>query len=202
MRLPLPLLIASLVVLASACSSRPPDDTKYLQDVAAARTAKDQQFTAASDSPVPPDKRGVFLPLLYYPVSDAYVVPASLEEAPRGNRPVVQVETSRHEPRMMERVGVLKFSLLGQPLQLSAYVEQGESSDRLFIPFADATSGKETYRGGRYLDIHRTATGIYMLDFNRAYNPYCYYNPTYDCPLPPRENRLAVEIRAGERVKE
>ena len=54
---------------------------------------------------------------------------------------------------------------------------------------------------GRFLDISRNATGIYELDFNRAYHPYCYYNPTYECPYPPRENRLKIPIRAGERVK-
>jgi uncharacterized protein (DUF1684 family) len=86
-------------------------------------------------------------------------------------------------------------------LQLGAFIEAGESPDRLFVPFADETSGAETYRGGRYLDIARSPTGIYMLDFNRAFNPFCYYNSTYDCPYPPRENRLPVAIRAGEKVE-
>ena len=55
--------------------------------------------------------------------------------------------------------------------------------------------------GGRYLDLDRNPTGIYELDFNRAYHPYCYYNATYECPLPPRENRLKIPIHAGERMK-
>jgi len=71
---------------------------------------------------------------------------------------------------------------------------------RLFVPFGDLTNGNETYPGGRYLDLDRTATGIYDLDFNRAYHPFCVYNSSYDCPYPPRENRLAVPIRAGERL--
>ena len=70
------------------------------------------------------------------------------------------------------------------------------------MPFVDLTSGAETYPAGRYLDLDRTRTGIYLIDFNRAYNPYCYYNPTYDCPYPPRENRLKVPVRAGEKLKE
>jgi uncharacterized protein (DUF1684 family) len=73
---------------------------------------------------------------------------------------------------------------------------------RLFVPFSDLTSGTETYPAGRYLDLERTATGLYLVDFNRAYHPYCYYDPSYDCPFPPPENRLAVPIRAGERLKE
>ena len=65
-----------------------------------------------------------------------------------------------------------------------------------------STSGTETYAAGRYLDLDRTVTGLYDLDFNRAYHPYCYYNPQYDCPYPPRENRLAIPIKAGERIEE
>ena len=66
------------------------------------------------------------------------------------------------------------------------------------MPFSDLTSGTETYAAGRFIDLNRNATGIYELDFNRAYIPYCYYNPTYECPYPPPENRLKIPIRAGE----
>ena len=68
---------------------------------------------------------------------------------------------------------------------------------RLFVPFGDLTSGDTTYKGGRYLDLDRTPTGVYDLDFNLAYHPYCVFNPTYECPVPPRENRLPVAIRRG-----
>ena len=63
---------------------------------------------------------------------------------------------------------------------------------RLFVPFTDMTSGAETYKHGRYLELDRTPTGLYDLDFNRAYHPSCVYNPNYECPVPPKENRLAV----------
>jgi len=109
--------------------------------------------------------------------------------------------TSTGERRSMRRVGVLSFTLQGRQLQLSAFVEAGApDTDRLFVPFADQTSGKETYGPGRYLDLDRTATSIYLVDFNRAYNPYCAYNSKYDCPYPPRENNLPLAIRAGERA--
>ena len=72
----------------------------------------------------------------------------------------------------------------------------------IFVPFADATSGEETYAAGRYLELDPTATGIYVVDFNAAYHPFCYYNEEYDCPFPPAENRLPVPIRAGERLPE
>jgi len=70
----------------------------------------------------------------------------------------------------------------------------------VFVPFVDGTSGKETYPAGRYLDIPPTTTGLYEIDFNKAYNPYCAYNATYECPYPPPSNRLKVEIRAGEKA--
>ena len=102
----------------------------------------------------------------------------------------------------MRRVGTLEFSLKGQPMKLTAFVEAAAPNlDTLFVPFTDLTSGTETYPAGRYIDLKRTATGIYNIDFNRAYIPYCYYNPTYECPYPPRENRLPLPVRAGERMK-
>jgi uncharacterized protein (DUF1684 family) len=68
------------------------------------------------------------------------------------------------------------------------------------VPFGDLTNGEETYKGGRYLELDRTPTGLYDLDFNRAYHPYCVYDISYVCPVPPRENRLTVAIKAGERL--
>jgi uncharacterized protein (DUF1684 family) len=102
----------------------------------------------------------------------------------------------------MRRAGQLRFSVKGQELTLTAFVEASDRQmNRLFVPFRDTTNGIETYPAGRYLDLERTATGLYDLDFNRAYHPYCYYNASYDCPYPPAENRLATPIRAGERVR-
>jgi uncharacterized protein (DUF1684 family) len=85
-------------------------------------------------------------------------------------------------------------------MKLRAFAEEGSNGERLFVPFTDATTGQETYGAGRYLDLDRTSTGIYVVDFNTAYNPYCAYNPTYDCPVPPKDNRLPVPIRAGEKT--
>jgi uncharacterized protein (DUF1684 family) len=107
--------------------------------------------------------------------------------------------TSTGTLRTVERVGTLRFNLKGQPLRLAAFLEQG--SRRLFVPFSDLTSGTETYQAGRYMNLDPSPSGIYIVDFNVAYNPYCYYNAEYECPLPPSENRLKVPIRAGERMR-
>jgi hypothetical protein len=193
-------LVAALVVALSACAPTPADDeAAFLKDLETFRAAKDLAFQQ-SDSPVPPDKRQNFLPLAYFPPSVAYRVPAVLRVSPE--RVSIEMPTSTGQRRTMEHVGTLEFSVRGQSLSLGAFVESGSRDlNRLFVPFTDLTSGSETYPAGRYLDLDLTRTGIYLVDFNRAYNPYCYYNPTYDCPYPPRSNRLQTPIRAGEKVK-
>jgi uncharacterized protein (DUF1684 family) len=193
------LLLGALFV--TACSPKgPPGEEKYVRTIEQARALKDAVMRAPG-SPIPADKQPAFLPLSYYPIDPAYAVPASFEEAPAGRRPQMEMQTSAQQPRKVERVGVLKFNLNGRALQLGAFTEPGDPPDRLFVPFADQTTGSETYPAGRYLDLERSPTGIYMIDFNRAFNPYCYYNPTYDCPYPPRENRLPLAIRAGEKIR-
>ena len=120
----------------------------------------------------------------------------------RSERTPIQVPTSIGKIRDLERIGTLKFSLKGQPLRLTAFRDlESRDVNRLFVPFSDSTSGAETYPAGRYMELDPTPTGIYVVDFNVAYHPYCYYSPEYDCPFPPKENRLEVPIRAGEKMQ-
>lgn len=193
-----PFLAALLACLAlSACGAKEED---YTGKIGAIRAAKDDQFKTDPGSPIPADKKNALLPLAYFPIDESYSVPASLE--PFANRTRIQVPTSTGKIRDIERVGTLKFMLKGQPLQLTAFLELDDpQASRLFVPFSDLTSGTETYQAGRYMELDPTPSGIYVVDFNIAYNPYCYYNSEYDCPYPPKENRLAVPIRAGERMQ-
>jgi len=187
-----------VLLTLAACGSQPVEED-YPAKIAAIRAAKDESFKNDKDSPVPADKKASLLPLVYYPIDESYAVPASL--IPAADRTRIQVPTSTGKIRDIERVGTLKFSLKGQPMQLTAFIEVDQpQANRLFVPFADETSGKETYAAGRYMELDPTPTGIYVVDFNVAYNPYCYYSPEYDCPYPPKENRLAVPILAGERI--
>jgi len=192
-----------VVALAAAgCTSPAPEQT-YSERLLADRAAKDDAFRTSSSSPIPADQRAAFQHLSYFPVDESYRVPASLQVSPADAGKIVKMPTSTGEVRDMVRLGVLEFVLKGKALKLSAFAEASDPRPaRLFVPFTDLTSGTETYAGGRYIDLDRTATGIYDLDFNRAYFPYCFYNHTYDCPYPPPENRLPVPIRAGERVPE
>jgi uncharacterized protein (DUF1684 family) len=194
-------ILPLVVALTAACGTPQRSATvndDYATRITADRAAKDQAFRER-DSPIVPNRQAELLPLAYYPIDPAYKVPASLKLAP--TRTPVEMPTSTGQMRKMELVGTLEFTLQGTPLTLGAFVEAGQPPVRLFVPYADATSGVETYNAGRYLDLDRTPTGIYLIDFNLAYHPYCYYNPTWECPYPPPSNRLKIPIRAGERMK-
>ena len=199
MRAFLPAAVAALV-LSAACTSGPsaPVDTQaYVKQIAEARAFKDKTFREDPE-PIPRDKVDVFLPLRYYAPDPSYATPAELKLA--NERPVFDMPTSTGTLRKMERVGVLEFTLRGEPMSLAAFVGQGEALEVLFVPFTDLTTGKETYPAGRYLEIRPTSTGFYNIDFNTAFNPTCAYNATYECPYPPASNRLKVEILAGEKA--
>jgi uncharacterized protein (DUF1684 family) len=199
------LLCVLAVVLAGACTSGPPpppvDDRPYEARVQASRLEKDTAFRTQDDSPIPAAARPSFPGLSYFAIDPAYHVPAVLTVDPAARAVVIELSTSSTGLRRMRKVGALGFSIAGGTYTLTAFVDAAAPDMRqLFVPFGDLTNGAETYKGGRYLDLDRTPTGLYDLDFNRAYHPYCLYNPSYVCPVPPRENRLTVAIRAGERL--
>ncbi len=195
----------ALAVLAvatmSGCASGPPapDDSSYISRLAQGRAEKDLYFRDSPETPIPPDKKDVLLPLRYFPIDADYSVPAALKLA--DERPVFEMPTSTGTLRRYQHVGSLEFMFRGQPMSLGAFVEDGTREiTELFVPFADLTTGKDTYNAGRYLSIQPTSSGLYTIDFNTAYNPYCAYNSRYECPFPPPSNRLKVPIRAGEKA--
>ena len=107
------------------------------------------------------------------------------------------MQTSTGDEQSYYRLGTVEFEVEGQPARLAVY--KSAQHDELFLPFRDATSGKETYGAGRYLEPVESSDGKLLVDFNLAYNPYCAYSEHYSCPLPPLENWLKVPIRAGEK---
>jgi uncharacterized protein len=198
-RAALSLVLTALIGLSAACN-RTAKELPYAEEIGAERVQKDQMLGSASDSPIAPDRRTQFLPLAYFPIDEQLRVPAMLAPAP--GEAAIDMPTSTGQRRPMRRAGQLKFSVKGEPMTLTAFVEPTDRQmTHLFVPFRDTTNGIETYPAGRYLDLERTATGLYDLDFNRAYHPYCYFNAQYDCPYPPAENRLSSPIRAGERIR-
>jgi hypothetical protein len=173
----------------------------YPDAVAEFRADKNEFFRAAPNSPLPAAERETFEGLPYYPVDESLRFDELTLEPYDGDEPVrFEIPTSDGRTRPAERAGVLRFSLDGAEQRLTAYIFEGGDAADVFVPFVDATSGTETYGAGRYLDIEREEDGTYSLDFNLAYHPSCVYDMRFSCPLTPAENRLAVPIRAGERL--
>jgi uncharacterized protein (DUF1684 family) len=149
--------------------------------------------------PERPEKKA-FEHLLYFSPDRKYAVDARIERFADPDE--VEMLTSRSLIKTFYRYAKIRFELGGTALELSAFKSalSGDGSQRLFIPFSDATSGEETYGAGRFLSIDEPAGDRFVLDFNRTYNPLCSYSPAYNCTVPPKENRLAVRILAGEKT--
>jgi uncharacterized protein len=162
--------------------------------------ARDELFARHPQSALPPERREGFAGLSYFPFDAAGRVLAEVEPAePRR----YDLPSSDGASMAFERVGIARFALGDEPCALELYWLLGYGGG-LFVPFADATSGDETYGAGRYLlDTVKGSDlgmrdGRLVLDFNLAYNPSCSYDPRWACPLAPVANRLAVAVRMGE----
>ena len=142
-----------------------------------------------------------FVPPAWFDFDRAWVFRARLAPDPKPT-PVTML-TSLGRTKEYLRVGSFTLDVPGRrALKVVAYRPTfiANAAARLSILFTDATTGKETYGAGRYLDLEPPADGVYTIDFNRAYNPLCAYTNVYNCPIPPRENGLPVAIRAGEKT--
>ena len=182
-------------------SSPIPDPDGYHRRLSAERRRKDDAFRRAGWSPVPSTRRTTFAGLAYFQPDVAYrFAGLRLEPIRPDEEGTFPIQTSADRPRIAYRLGRFRFAVAGRDLALTAYRVGSSGSQALFVPFRDATSGRETYGAGRYLDIGVEPDGTYVVDFNLAYNPYCAYSDSYSCPLPPAENWLPVRIEAGERT--
>lgn len=169
-------------------------------EVRAERTWRNDLYTGP-DTPLSPEARQAFPGLRWWPIDERYRI-----EGIKLVRHLVPIAgrlaaTGPDAVELLE-VGAFAFDLRGTLCRLFAYEPAPGEADEPYIltPFRDATMGKETYGAGRYLDVEPTADDVYTLDFNRAYHPYCAFDDAWSCALPPRENRLAVRVEAGERL--
>ena len=154
----------------------------------------------SGESPFAPDSIS-FKELNYYEPNLAYRVNARLDRI--DDHKLLTLPTSDGKDEKYIRYGYATFNTNEQSQKLLVLQPfEQQQPPMLFVAFADATSGEETYGGGRYLNVEmpsRTGQKSLELDFNLAYNPYCAYNPTFSCPLPPRENVLEIPIPVGEK---
>ncbi len=194
------ILLLACAVLAG-CAGRGTEPRAGGEDpIVSERRQKDLAFKSGSESPIPEADRAGFEGLSYYPVDPGLRFRVRLRRYERPER--LRLATNTGEMRDAIKYGYFEFEVDGEACRLQVYRTEGggqAGTPYLFIPFRDLTSGRETYGAGRYLDLKENTSGVYELDFNRAYNPLCAYGGSYSCPLPPEENRLPVAIRAGER---
>lgn len=160
------------------------------------RSDKDEFFALDPASPLAPEQRREFRGLAYFPEDPALRIDAELDTDVDRDEEIV-MQTTTGGVQTYRRAGVVGFEVDGRPVNITLY--ESDDMHSLFVPFRDATSGKETYGAGRYLEVDSPKDGRVVVDFNIAYNPYCCYNESWSCPIPPRENWLEVPIRAGEK---
>jgi uncharacterized protein (DUF1684 family) len=190
------------LIASQGCSTNKPSDRTAQErqnPIIQERLARDAAFKSGNDSPLLPQNKARFSGLSYFPINPGLRFSVMLRRYPRPQE--IRLGTNTGEIRSALRYGFFEFQAEARTCRLQVFRLE-DSPDRgpfLFVPFRDSTSGQETYGAGRYIDLQENTTGVYDLDFNRAYNPSCAYNSTFSCPIPPAENTLQIPIRAGER---
>jgi uncharacterized protein (DUF1684 family) len=190
------ILFVPIVILLSCGGQK---SQKYEKKVLEERKEKNKLFSSA-DGPLEEKDRENFVSLNYFPVDTFFRIKA--EYIPIDTAKPFEMPTSTDRTPLYIRKGFAKFEVEGMRHRLTIFENLDNPQDSLyFIPFSDLTSAVSTYGGGRYLDVKppKTDQDSVLLDFNKAYNPYCAYNYNYSCPIPPPENSLDFSVRAGEK---
>lgn len=174
----------------------------YMEELRSKRVLHMAELLDTSKHILTADEAAHFQGLAYFEIDTSYILKAHFK-LDKGKWFEMPTTTARKP--IYRRYGFVEFELNGIQHQLTVYQnkalrKKSGLEDYLFIPFNDLTNGKESYGGGRYLDFRIPKTSSVALDFNLAYNPYCAYADRYSCPIPPAENKLLIEIRAGEKV--
>ena len=163
------------------------------------------EFKNPESSPLPDRFRIDFESLEFFEPDTNYIVEAELVRTPEALPFSMPTTTGRESTEVV--YGIAKFTLNGKDHELEIYqspelITQAEYEDYLFLPFTDNTNGEETYGGGRYLDLRIPKGNKIILNFNKAYNPYCAYNKKFSCPIVPKVNNLDTEIKVGVKAFE
>jgi len=158
------------------------------------RLTKDEKLKTDEESPI--TDREKFKGLSYFPYSPNWVIPFEVERNEKIERVGLQMTDGTTDTLLV--FGKAHGEIAGVHVDLILY--QHDTGD-FFIPFKDKTAPAETYGGGRYLELPLTnlKDNQLILDFNQAYFPFCAYNKTFACPIPPKENQLNIRIPAGEK---
>jgi uncharacterized protein (DUF1684 family) len=178
------------------------DSASSIKEITLFREKLNNEYKDVETSPLSGKERQAFKQINFFPVDLKYMVTAKLVRTP--GEKVFGMPTSGNIKKNYVKYGEVQFSLMGTEYKLNVYqsidlLKERKYRNYLFIPFRDATSGKETYGGGRYIDLTIPRADTITINFNLAYHPYCAYTEGYNCPIPPRENYLPVKVEAGVR---
>jgi len=177
------------------------DESTWAAELREKREEKDRFFAEHPQSPVSPGERDGFAGLDYFDPDPTYRVTATVTVHDKPEP--VEMETTNGPPTRYLRVVTFAFELRDERSTLAGYRQEGAEDATLFVPFRDKTTGQQSYRGGRYMELQPSGDladgdGV-VVDFNLAYTPFCAYSDAFACPLPPEENWLDVAVPAGER---
>lgn len=194
-------LLFFLCLLISCNNTAKKDD--YIKEIEEYQHKQNLKFHDANQSPLTKEDLKSFKELDFFPINKKYKVVAKLEKTV--DAPVFEMPTTTDRKPLYIKYGTVTFTIDGVEQKLPIYKNKDlyiapQYINFLFLPFTDKTSGNGSYGGGRYLDLLTTdekPDGTIVIDFNKAYNPFCAYNDSFSCPITPKENALSIEILAG-----
>lgn len=194
------ILLFLFAISSIACSQKKILFNDYIASIRDFQHELNMEFKDKHESPLTEEDRKDFESLDFFPIDSTYKVKAEFKL--HKNPKTFAMPTTTDRLPIYKTYGVAVFNLNGKKLSLHIYqnqdlIQQPKYKNHLFIPFRDETNAQETYGGGRFLDIEIPEGDTIVIDFNKAYNPYCAYNGKYSCPIPPKENDLAIAVKAG-----
>ncbi len=198
------LALAALLLLFNAgiYAQKRAEIKEYTLSIKKERVEKDKEFIEDKDSPLDSVKKKEFRGLSYFKINQSWRISARLEKY--NNPDTIKMKTTTERLPLYLIYGKAYFAVGEKEYTLTIYrnvglMDKPGFEDYLFVPFRDATSGLKSYGGGRFIDAHIIEGDKIIIDFNKAYNPYCVYSKKYSCPIPPSENYLEIKVNAGEK---
>ncbi len=192
--------ILLLLISLTACSKKKEIFDDYTASVKDFQYQLNKEYADEATSPLTKEGLKNFKALDFFPIDSTYKVTAKFIRTPDEEPFEMTTTTSRKSIEV--KYGEVHFTLKDTALTLNVYQNlklklTDQYKNYLFLPFTDKTNGSESYGGGRYIDLEIPKDDTIIIDFNKAYNPYCAYNHKYSCPIPPHENDLPIAIKAG-----
>jgi uncharacterized protein len=177
-------------------------DTALVNDTKRFQSQLKTEYDDPYHTPLSAKAKKAFKGIHFYPFNEKYIVNAKFVRTP--NEKSFQMSTSGGIRKTYTKYAEVFFTMNAKQYKLNVYqsqdlIKSADYKDYLFIPFTDLTSGNETYEGGRYIDLNIPQSNNIIINFNKAYHPYCAYTEGYNCPIPPQENTLPIKIEAGVR---